>query len=430
MNARRPLITFLLAVGAMVVSACGGDSFVATSLGDDSGAAVSGRDELTEILEHVNTHVTDFGGDWQQRGEVFIEGGPPQWDSGCETFDRLGDTFGSAMTTVWESDRGRITHITDDLNFSAGEFVRGFVEIPARCGEVELAGGVVASSSFDEIELFDFARMPLLVSDPNALLEVIELDAYPIPTAEPATPVPDFEFGTRTWIVVATRQNVVSQLHFAPSGDVGTDELLRLVEIQLNTLAGTVPDAEGSFSPPQLPATVAAGTATDVQLVLNPECRNGGTLEAAGAQWVPAESAPFEWLGREVVRGNLVTDGTINATFISVEDEGAESFSLLVTTGATDDFCAAWEQPESSDRSEPENVIGSLDCRDRPIIEDRLDNDGRDPLDVVTVFAPNVVTVEPAQPLFWDAFDADGNIVATLAMGDDDLGNWQIWTCG
>ena len=65
-------------------------------------------------------------------------------------------------------------------------------------------------------------------------------------------------------------------------------------------------------------------------------------------------------------------------------------------------------------------IVGNLDCGDREIVENRLDNDGRGPLDVVIEFQPDAVSVEPAQPLFWDAFDADGQIVDTLASGDDD----------
>lgn len=77
----------------------------------------------------------------------------------------------------------------------------------------------------------------------------------------------------------------------------------------------------------------------------------------------------------------------------------------------------------------PPSSIGALDCGDSVIVEDRLSNSGQDPTDLAVSYNSSVVRVEPGDPLFWEAFDENGHVVVLMATGDDDLQDWQVWTC-
>ena len=79
---------------------------------------------------------------------------------------------------------------------------------------------------------------------------------------------------------------------------------------------------------------------------------------------------------------------------------------------------------------DPQSSIGALDCGEGTVIEDRLDNDGQEPIDIATSYSPDAVRVESLNALQWDAFDDNGQVVALLAIGDDDAKDWQVWTCG
>jgi len=80
-------------------------------------------------------------------------------------------------------------------------------------------------------------------------------------------------------------------------------------------------------------------------------------------------------------------------------------------------------------RAEPDTTIGALDCGDSIVVEDRLANDGQEPIDMALAHNPDAVRVESLNPLQWEAFDANDQVVALLAIGDDDLQDWQVWTC-
>ena len=79
--------------------------------------------------------------------------------------------------------------------------------------------------------------------------------------------------------------------------------------------------------------------------------------------------------------------------------------------------------------AEPVTVIGTLDCGDNDVVEDRFANDGQEPLDVAMEYSPDAFRVESLNPLQWEAFDENGRVVALLAIGDDDVQDWQVWTC-
>ena len=172
---------------------------------------------------------------------------------------------------------------------------------------------------------------------------------------------------------------------------------------------------------------LARGSEMNVELTLNPECRNGGGVEAGGAFWGLSDVAPFEWEGRSSIRGDIEMDGA-TATFTSYGDEDTpQPFSVEMTTGAVNASCAAWERPQPV---APLTAFGPLDCGDIEVVEDRLANDGQDPAELANEYHPGVVSVETGDPLFWEAFDSNGEVVVLMATGDDDLMDWQIWTCG
>ena len=175
------------------------------------------------------------------------------------------------------------------------------------------------------------------------------------------------------------------------------------------------------------PSLLASGTEMNVELTLYSECRNGGGVEAGGASWAIVDAAPFEWVGRASILGDLEMNGT-TATFTSYGDEDTpEAFSVNLTTGATNASCATWEPPRPV---EPQTAIGPLDCSGSEVVEDRLANSGQDPTELAISYNADVVRVEPGDPLVWEAFNEDGQVVVLMATGDDDVADWQVWTCG
>ena len=174
------------------------------------------------------------------------------------------------------------------------------------------------------------------------------------------------------------------------------------------------------------PSLLARGTEMNVELELDSECRRG-YAEAGGASWAIIDAAPFEWVGRSSILGDLEMNGT-TATFTSYgDDDTPESLSVELTTGAINADCPTWEPPQPA---EPWTTIGPLDCGERLVVEDRLANTGQDPTELAMSYNADVVRVEPGDPLFWEAFDANGQVVVLMATGDDDLQDWQVWTCG
>jgi len=420
----------LLGLMLVALSACGGETSVSVAASGDPNLATPNPPEevaLNAILEHVNTQVSGLGDGWERTDEWYTEGAITDWDSGCAAFDRLGDIFnvGTPTTSVWQRGNERAINRTDKFNWAAYEFAFDVERIPDTCAQVD-AGATTVQVSFVDEAMFSESLANLNADDPRGVIVAIMLDAYPLPDPETDIALPEFEPDTPTWVVIATRHNVVSQLIYAPGDGTETTGIVGLVDAQIAALVGAAPEATGSFGPPEPTPSVAPGVAENVQLVLGDECRNDGTVEAGGVSWRLAEAAPFEWAGRPTIVGNLEMDGTV-ATFTPNGEDGTPTFSVTLTTGATNADCPLWELSEPV---EPSNVIGNLDCGESPMVENRMPDNNSDPLDVATAFIPSTFRVEPASPLFWDAFDSTGELLGTLAIGDSDNPDWQIWACG
>lgn len=73
--------------------------------------------------------------------------------------------------------------------------------------------------------------------------------------------------------------------------------------------------------------------------------------------------------------------------------------------------------------------IGRLDCAPNYVKETRVPDTGQDPLEIAQDADPDVVAVEPGQPLWHSGLDAEGNVIVELALGDADGADYQVWTC-
>ena len=135
-------------------------------------------------------------------------------------------------------------------------------------------------------------------------------------------------------------------------------------------------------------------------------------------------------------------DSTLNGREIVVIVEDAEQLPANFGEGVPEGVYKFERDPVFSNDPEPldpdqlrqsldpQSSIGALDCGEGTVIEDRLDNDGQEPIDIATSYSPDAVRVESLNALQWDAFDDNGQVVALLAIGDDDAKDWQVWTCG
>jgi hypothetical protein len=81
-------------------------------------------------------------------------------------------------------------------------------------------------------------------------------------------------------------------------------------------------------------------------------------------------------------------------------------------------------EPEGDDSS-----LGRLECSPGVVVEERVPDTGQDPVEIARAFAPDVVEVEPDQPLWWWGLNADGAVIAALARGDAAGADYQVWTC-
>lgn len=73
--------------------------------------------------------------------------------------------------------------------------------------------------------------------------------------------------------------------------------------------------------------------------------------------------------------------------------------------------------------------IGRLDCAPNYVEETRVPDTGQGPLEIAQGADPDVVTVEPGEPLWHSGLDAEGNVIVELALGDADGADYQVWTC-
>ena len=430
---------------AVVLGACSEGTTTEISAGD--GASGSGQPVLAAVLEAANAQVTDFGDGWTEVDRWHTEGSMTHWDTGCSDFDRLGDIFnhGTPETVVWARGDDRLFQRTDDFTWDAGDFAAVVERIPSSCPTVDATALTVAVDAVDPTALGPAAER-ITEGDPQGRVVAIALDAYPHPSLETDIATPEFEPDQPTWMVVATRHNVVSQVVYAPA-DGDPAGLPDVVAAQVDALLATPIEAHGPIERPAPPPLVAPGTALDVELFVDSStCRNDGFVDVDGVRWSLAEPIPFEWRGRLPIVGDLAMDG-IEAEFTAhagppsipgedVADDGTgegpvwlDGFTVAMTTGMTEAVCHSWHDPES-ESGPPSSLIGRLDCDDRPVNEAVFPDTGQDPEDLAMEANPQTVRVESDGPLQWSGINGGGWVVVALFLGDADDADWQVFTCG
>ncbi len=424
-----------LAIFAMlaVATACSAASTEIEAGASDSGTGTSGT--LQAVLEPTNALVEDFGDDWEQVGRWYTEGSMTSWSTGCSDFDRLGDIFnyGTPETVVWARGDDRMFQRTDDLGWDAAQFAATVQAIPDSCPAVEV-GQVAVATTLEATSNLGSAPGRITDGDPNGQVVAIKLDAYPHPSPETDIATPEFEPGRDTWMIVATRHNVVSQLVFSPDPErSSTDELASVVAVQIDALLGTPVEASGPFEQAAPPPSVEPGSVANAELYVDPvTCANDGMIDVSiGSEeirWRLTQAVPLAWRGRTPILGHLTFDGT-DAEFTADVDVLLESFTVSMTTGAVQTVCLPWDEPEPSPDDVPNTNDRPLDCDDRPIEENRFPDEGQDVLELAKQANPQVIEVRPLQPLFWGGFDGGGRIVVELALGDVENADWQIFTC-
>lgn len=414
---------------------------------EGSGAGVSGQPVLQAVLEPNNALMADPGQGWTEVDRWYTEGALTHWGTGCSGFDRLGDIFnhGTPETVVWARDGDRLFQRTDDFGWDAAEFADVVEQVPSTCPTVEI-GAITVSTTAVEPATLGPAADRITDGDSQGRVVAIAFDAYPHPSLETDIATPEFEAARPTWMVVATRHNVVSQLVYSPGGGSGAERLPDLVAAQLDALLATPIEATGPFEKSAPPPSVAAGTATDVELFVDPlTCRNDGFVEHDGIRWTLAEPVPYERWDRNPIIGDLAMDGTtalltahpgpppvLGEELADVGDgtdrepQLLEGFTVAMTTGAVEAVCIPWEHPEPV---VPSNRIGRLDCDDRPFDEIVIPDDGQAPEDLALEANPQTIGIQSDGPLQWSGLDGGGRVVVALFLGDADDANWQIFTC-
>ena len=435
--------TALFMVIALLVGACS-ESPVEVVAGSDSGDVGDEGSALQAVLESENALIADPGDGWSEVDRWYTEGAMTHWGTGCSGFDRLGDMFnaGTPVTVVWANGDDRMFQRTDDFGWDAAEFADDVALVPEVCPSVEIGSlGSVSTTAVDSSVLGE-AVDRVVDDDPTARLVAIEFNAYPHPSLETDIATPEFEVGRPSWMVIATRHNVVSQLVYSPGDGSGPERLPELVSAQVDALLGTPIEASGPFRQAEPPPSVEPGTAVGVELFVDPfTCRNDGFVEHDGIRWVLTEGVPFEWRERNPIVGDMDMEGTTaqftaypgpppvegeETTDVDGEVPPLDAFTVTLTTGAVESVCITWERPTEAP---PLNKVGRLDCDDRLVQEVRVPNTGQAPEDLAVEANPQVTKVEPDGPLWWVGLDGGGWVVVTIALGDAPDADWQIWTC-
>ncbi|MEL7157745.1 MAG: hypothetical protein AAFN30_14240 [Actinomycetota bacterium] len=397
------------------------------------------------MLEPANALITDVGAGWTEVDRWYTEGAMTHWGTGCSGFDRLGDIFnhGTPQTVVWARGDERLFQRTDDFGWDAREFADAVEQVPSTCPTVEIGATTVSVTAVDS-DAVRSAADRITRDDPEGRVVAIAFDAYPHPSLETDTATPEFEPGRPTWMVVATRHNVVSQLVYSPADGTGVGDLPELVAAQVEALLATPIEASGPVEQPAPPPSVAPGTAIDVGLFVDAfTCRNDGFVELDGIRWALAEPVPHEWRERNPIRGDLAMDGT-TALFTAYPgpppvpgeasaDDGTgreppplDGFTVALTTGAVPADCSPWEVSEPA---APTSKIGRLDCDDRPVTEVVVPDVGQTPDDLAVEANPQTVRVQSDGPLQWSGLDGGGRVIVAVFLGDAENADWQIFTC-
>lgn len=448
--ARAALVAAGLAA-ALGLGACSdrGSSQVSAGSGSSAGSAVgdgSGAGILQAVLEPANALMASPGEGWTEVDRWHTEGAMTHWGTGCSGFDQLGDIFnqGTPQTVVWARGDDHLFQRTEDFGWDAGRFAEVVERVPSTCPTVAIGAVAVASTAVDPVVLGP-AVDRITEGDPQGRVTAIAFDAYPLPNPETDIATPEFEPGRPSWMVIATRHNVVSQLVYSPGDGSGPERLPDLVAAQIEALLTTPIEATGPFERAAPPPSVAPGTASDVELFVDPQtCRNDGFVEHDGVRWILTEPVPHEWRGRTPIVGDLAMDGTTarftahpgppldggvpqpSETDTGGEPQPLEGFTVVLTTGDVEGECFGWDDPE---RPVPSSAIGRLDCDDRGYVEDVVADDGRSPLDLAVEADPQTIDVQSDGPLRWSGLDGGGRVIVALFLGDAAKADWQIFTC-
>ena len=86
-------------------------------------------------------------------------------------------------------------------------------------------------------------------------------------------------------------------------------------------------------------------------------------------------------------------------------------------------------EPPSSPPRTPPSSLGRLDCAPGTIAEEVTPAAGNDPEELVRAASTGVVNVETDPPSFWWGLDADGVVVAGLALGDVEPPVYHVYAC-
>lgn len=153
----------------------------------------------------------------------------------------------------------------------------------------------------------------------------------------------------------------------------------------------------------------------------------------------------------DIAGGLLTLDALMTAAFCGPDDgslmRSEEAFAAVVHGGTVEvsfrgdrmvwsngvdslEFVSVDTPPTTEAFVPPRfSVVGRLDCTPGYVSEVRVPDTGQSPLEIAKEADPNVVIVEPGEPLWHSGLDAEGNVVVELALGDADRADYQVWTC-
>jgi len=281
--------------------------------------------ELEEIVEPHNILVGSFGDDWAKQAQWEIETSTDVTTS-CLAFDELLliDDWGG-VEAVWSNGTSRLSQRVADLGFEAQSYLDTARDLPDLCPTIALRGGEIG------------------VSRPELDVGVVyELTAFPIPDPASDGLIPEFDAGSRGWVITMRRANVISVLMIEANGDLSPSDVEDLASIARGALEAAEPEAIGPISRPERPEPQIPGTVPGVTLTFDDVvCRNGGTIPVGDVEWQLLDPVPLEWRGLGPQQGDLtIVDGE-NAAFTA-----ADGTELRVTIGAYQQECFGWDDDE------------------------------------------------------------------------------------
>lgn len=406
---RRSRTASLFACLIVVAAACGDSTAPLEATGAGNGLQdQSGPTPvvLDAIIEPEHALVEDFEGGWTLTDLWYVEA-QGVVSSGCEPFDRLttlGDWGGSV--TVWRRGDRELVHRATDVNWEALTYLESARELPGTCSRVEVDGVVVDVSKLD-----------------SELAEAVgySLSAHPMPEGPEGEQI-SFDVSRGAVVALIARENVISSLVLSTDEGSAHDEVTRLVEVMQSYLSAAPVEAVGPFPKPA-PPPQATGTTDPVTLRLGgSDCRNDGTLEAAGVTWELADPVPLSWRGQVTVTGSITMAGT---TAMFRAEDGT---TLSLSSDGVSAECIGWEDDDGPSTAEVQE-FGRLDCSPGSLLESREPDAGQPVDDIARAASQRVVRVEPGQPLQWWGIDENDRVVVGITLGDAPGADYQVFTC-